>query len=246
MAEETKVTVPIGLNEGPAQPAPDDRPLWARKSLHSVRLPRRQVELAPTWEMNGPSPEVKWQPVEQSTEPEATSPQYTQPYQQPGVNYMEDQSSGQQPQQTSAAQPPDPASYDLYDSNDVARFHQDNSAYYQQMVDSRVQSHLAPHMSALREAELRRDYNAAVERYGEDGNFQDVMKVALDNCAEADRNGKRFSIVEEYQKANDKTAARPGQRGIAHLPEAFRDKRRGISMLGRIMEHNQQTGRSKR
>jgi hypothetical protein len=165
---------------------------------------------------------------------------------------MENQYDGQQPQQqqqsqqATAAQPPDPMSYDFYDSNDVARFHQDNGAYYQQLVDARVQAHLAPHASALQEAQLRQDYNAAVERYGNDGNFQEVMDVALKNCAEAQARGKQFSIVAEYQKANDASAARPGQRGNAHLPEAFRDKRRGIGMLGRIMHHNQQTGRSGR
>jgi hypothetical protein len=230
----TTIRVPMGLPERPAAPA---------RSLHSVRMPTRQVEHEAVWEPNKYNPEhgeFRWRPVAESPEPEPT-PQPTQPYQQHEVN-MEDQSNGQQPQ---LPQPPDPMSYDFFDPSETARFHQDNSAYYQQLVDQRVQAHLAPHAESLREVALRRDYNAAVERYGDDENFQDVMNVALANCAEAQRSGKQFSIIAAYQAANDVTAARPGQKGSAHLPEAFRDKRRGIGMFGRIIEHNHQTGRAK-
>lgn len=157
---------------------------------------------------------------------------------------MENQ-SGNGNQQAQAAQPPNPTDYDFYDSNDAARFHQDNAAYYQQIVDARVQSVLSPHIGALNEAALQRDYNAAVARYGEDANFREVMDVALNNCKELGASGKPFNIVEEYQKANDASAARPGQRGNAHLPESLRTGKKAIGSLGRIMAHNQQTGRAR-
>lgn len=239
MSEGIKVQVPIEIPQPQQQPAAE-KPQWARKSLHSVRMPRQEVQLAPEWVNNGPNVELKWQPVEQRAEPEAnTPPQYTQPYQQQGVNHMDDQQ-----QQQGGAQPPDPMSYDFYDSNDVARFHQDNSAYYQQVVRGEVQAALQPHLGALNEAQLRQDYNAAVARYGEDANFQEVMDVALKNCEELAKSGKPFSIVEAYQNANDASAARPGKRGNAHLPESFRGKN-GVGMLGRIIEHNHQTGRAR-
>ena len=139
---------------------------------------------------------------------------------------------------------PDASMVDWYDPVAVQEYHAQHDTYVQGVARQAAQSAMAPHMDALREAALHRDYNAAVARYGQDENFKECMAVALENCAEADKAGKPFDIVTEYQKANDKTAARPGQRGNAHLPQAFQDKRRGISMLGRIMEHNRQTGRA--
>lgn len=143
--------------------------------------------------------------------------------------------------------PPDPAQYDFYDPTETARFHQDNSAYMQTQIDARVQAHLAPHQSALQEAELRSQYAAAQARYGDDPDFQSVMDTALRNLQEEQASGRggKIDIVAAYQKANDASAARPGVRGNAHLPEAFRGKN-GISMLGRIMQHNISTGRSGR
>lgn len=156
-----------------------------------------------------------------------------------------DNQFGNDGQAQGGAQPPNPADYDIYDSNDVARFHSDNATYYSGLARREAEALLSPHMDAMREAALQRDYNAALARYGNDANFRECMDVALKNCAEADKSGKPFDIVEEYQRANDKTAARPGVRGNAHLPAEFRDKRRGISCLGRIMEHNRQTGRGR-
>src|SRR5262245_42268550 len=146
MSESQTVRVPLEIPQ-PTQAQEREKPEWARRSLHRVHMPRTEVQLEPTWQQNGPNPEVRWTPVAERAEPEST-----QSY-QPQVNYMDSQSSndGNQQQQQSA-QPPDPMSYDFYDSNDVARFHQDNSAYYQQIVDQRVQAHLAPHMGTFQEA----------------------------------------------------------------------------------------------
>lgn len=237
MSETSKtVTIPIGLEQ--PQPAQErERPEWAKRSLHRVHMPRTEVPLAPEWRDNGPNVEVHWRPVEPSAEP-------TQPYIQPQqVNPMDDQQqTQQQTQQQVSAQPPDPAAYDFYDSNDVARFHQDNGAYYQQLVDARVQAALQPHMESLTTARWERDYNSAVERYGNSENFKQIMAIALQRVL--DEQGK-ISILEAYQQADNKDRAKPGQKYSAHLPEAFRDKKRGIGMLGRIMHHNAETGRAR-
>jgi hypothetical protein len=206
----------------------------------------RQAEMAPQFEENRYSgtPEVRWRPVEQPAEPEPSSPpQPTQPYQ---VNYMENQHDNQQPGAPQLPQAPDPTQYDFYEPTELARFQHDTTMYMQSQIDARVQAHLAPHAESLRDIELRRDYNACVDKYGGDENFQDVMKVALENCAEAQARGKQFSIIAAYQAANDKTAARPGQRGNAHLPESLRSGRNAIGNLGKIMFHNSQVGRSRR
>lgn len=240
MADSVTVKVPLGL-EQPQPAQPQDRPEWARKSLHAVKMPRQEVALESEWVQNGPNTEIKWRPAEQRADPPLDTPPQSQPYiQQQQGNFMDDQQ-----QQPGAVQPPDPMSYDFYDSNDVARFHQDNATYYGSLVDQRVQAALSPHMGAMQEAQLRSDYNAAVARYGEDENFQEVMDVALKECEAAAKSGRKFSIVEEFQKANDASAARPGKRGSAHLPEAFRTGRKAIGSLGRIIEHNHQVGRAR-
>lgn len=238
MSEGIKVQVPIEIPQPQQQPA-QEKPAWARKSLHSVRMPRQEVQLEPQWVNNGPNVEVRYREVE---------PQPAQSYQPQEVNYMQDQFSGQQPQQP-AQQPqgpqlPNPEEYDLYEPMEVVRFQHDNAMAMQAQIDAKLQAALAPHQQELYKAKVREEYNDCQARYGEDENFQEVMDVALANCAEADKAGKRFSIIEEYQRANDKTAARPGRKGNAHLPQEFQDKRRGVGMLGRIMHHNQQTGRA--
>ncbi len=258
MAETVRVPIEGQHVTGqPGQQPAQEQPTWARRSLHNVKLGQtlaarqaEQAETAPQWVENrygGQGGRFEFQPVVRPAEPEASpSPQYAQPYQQQ-VNYMEDQPGGQQPQQQHLPQAPDPLSYDFYDPAETARFHADNSAYMQSQIDARVQSHLAPHMGALQEAELRREYNSAVERYGDDANFQQVMDTALRQCEESAKAGKRFSIIEAYQAANDATAARPGVRGNAHLPEAFsgRGKKIGRISLRDIVIHNQKTGRAR-
>lgn len=249
MSEPIKVQVPLegaNVNSGPTQPAAE-KPQWARKSLHAVRMPRQEVQLEPQWVTNGPNTELRWRPVEPG--PAAQD----QPY-QPQETYAENQHGNDQPLNDPTlehvrqfnAQPgparPDPAGYDMYDPADVAAYQQANDAYMQSVIDQRVQAALQPHMEDLTTAKWERDYNSTSSRYGSDPNFSAVMEIALQRVV--DEQGK-ISILQAYQEADNKDRARPGVRGNAHLPEAFRDKKRGIGMLGRIMHHNQQTGRSR-
>jgi hypothetical protein len=230
---DQKLTVPLEISTPAQRPA---------KSLHAVRMPRREVEYAPEWQDNA---QIKWREVEERAQPETSSPpQYAQPYQQHEVmNYMEDQSSGefrgnsQHAEQPQLPQPPNALDYDLYDPNSAAEYQRANNDYIQNMVQRQVQTAMQPHQGQLREAELAKEYNGCVADYGADEDFQTIMQVAMQNMVSA---GGRGSLREAYERAADQSAARPGKRGYGRLPTALRR----TDSLGKIMFHNQQTGRA--
>ena len=184
---------------------------------------------------------------------------------------MQFMAQGQQPQQQpQAPQPPDPIQFDFYEPRSVAEFHRLNNEYMQAMVQQSVQAALDPHRETMQSAEYTRQYNSVLADYGNDPNFKPIMDKALQMVAES--NGK-FSIPDAYnfiakaQIAALSPSANPGQRtlnaqeaaqkaaqarslparnGVSGTAEpGLPTSLRRIDALGRIMFHNQQTGRAR-
>src|SRR5262245_8025762 len=185
---------------------------------------------------------------------------------------MQFMAQGQQqpPQRPQAPQPPDPSQVDWYDAAQVAEYHRQHDAYVDAKVDYKVNAALAPHAETMQSAEYTRQYNSVLADNGNDPNFKPIMDKALQMVAQS--NGK-FSIPEAYnlvataQIAALSPSANPGQRtlnaqeaaqkaaqarslparnGVSGTAEpGLPTSLRRIDALGRIMFHNQQTGRAR-
>lgn len=180
-----------------------------------------------------------------------------------------------QPQQPQGPQPPNPEEFDFYDPRSVAEFHKLNNAYIQATVQQSVQSALAPHQDAMQSAEYTRQYNSVLADYGDDPNFKPFMDKALQMVAKSGGRfsiPEAYNLVSEFQVTSPQaaTTSQPVAKQArtltaqeaAHKAEQARSlpPRNGVSgagepplpaslmnvgALGRIMLHNQQTGRAR-
>ena len=185
------------------------------------------------------------------------------------------QGMGGATQQPVGPQPPDPAEFDFYDPAQVKEFHKQNNAYIQATVQQSVQSALAPHEGAMQAAEYTRQYNSVLGDYGHDPNFKPFMDKALQLVAKSGGQFSipaAYQLVAESQITSPLQAAsspgvKPGQRTLTAQEAAQKaaqahslPPRNGVSgagepalpaslmnvgALGRIMLHNQQTGRAR-
>ena len=185
------------------------------------------------------------------------------------------QLGGAQPQQPQGPQPPDPAQFDFFEPRDVAEYQRQNNAYIQSIVQQSIQTALAPHQGAMQSAEYTRQYNSVLADYGNDPNFKPLMDKALQMVAKSNGQfsiPEAYEWVASFQitspqQAAPSPSANPGQRtltaqeaaqkaaqarslpprngvsgaGEPPLPAALQN----VASLGRIMLHNQQTGRAR-
>jgi hypothetical protein len=181
----------------------------------------------------------------------------------------------QQPQQPQGPQPPDPAEFDFDDPAQVKEFHKQNNAYIQATVQQSVQSALAPHEGAMQAAEYTRQYNSVLADHANDPNFKPFMDKALQLVAKSGGQFSipaAYDLVADTQITSPLQAAsspgvKPGQRTLTAQEAAQKaaqahslPPRNGVSgagepglpvslqnvaALGRIMLHNQQTGRAR-
>ncbi len=180
----------------------------------------------------------------------------------------------QQPQQPQGPQPPDPAEFDFYEPAQVKEFHRRNNEYIQATIQQSVQSALAPHEGAMQAAEYTRQYNSVLGDYGHDPNFKPFMDKALQLVAKSGGQFSipaAYDLVADSQitsqPATPSQSVKPGQRPLTAQEAAQKaaqarslPPRNGVSgaaepglpaalqnigALGRIMLHNQQTGRAR-
>jgi hypothetical protein len=184
------------------------------------------------------------------------------------------QGMGGAPQQPQGPQPPDPAEFDLYEPTQMKEFQRRNNEYIQWTVQQSVQSALAPHEGAMQAAEYTRQYNSVLGDYGHDPNFKPIMDKALQLVAKSGGQFSipaAYELVADSQITSQPAApsqsVKPGQRPLtaqeaaqkaaqarslpprngvsgaaeAGLPAALMN----VNALGRIMLHNQQTGRAR-
>src|SRR4030095_12283391 len=167
------------------------------------------------------------------------------------------------------------AEFDFYDPAQVKEFHKQNNAYIQATVQQSVQSALAPHEGAMQAAEYTRQYNSVLADHVNDPNFKPFMDKALQLVAKSGGQFSipaAYKLVAESQITSPQTAAsspgvKPGQRTLTAQEAAQKaaqahslPPRNGVSgagepalpaslmnvgALGRIMLHNQQTGRAR-
>ena len=180
-----------------------------------------------------------------------------------------------QPQQPQGPQPPDPTQFDFYEARDVAEYQRQNNAYMQAMVQQSVQAALAPHQDAMQSAEYTRQYNSVLADYGNDPNFKPFMDKALQMVAKSNGRFTipdayewvASSQITSPHQAAPSPSAKPAQRTMTAQEAAQKaaqahslPPRNGVSgaaepalpaslmnvgALGRIMLHNQQTGRAR-
>src|SRR5262245_34523057 len=143
------------------------------------------------------------------------------------------------------------------------------------MVQQSIQTALAPHQGAMQTAEYTRQYNSVLADYGNDPNFKPLMDKALQMVAKSNGQfsiPEAYDFVAASQitsplAAAPSPSAKPAQRTLtaqeaatkgaqAHsLPQrngvsgaaepALPSSLMNIGALGRIMLHNQQTGRAR-
>src|SRR5262245_17080792 len=188
---------------------------------------------------------------------------------------MQSWAQSQQPQQPQGPVAPDPTQFDFYDPNQVAEFHKQNNVYMQAQIQQTVQAALAPHQGAMQSAEYTRQYNSVYNDYGNDPNFKPIMDKALQMVLDTGGQysiPQAYDFVSKVQITSPQTAApspsaKPGYRpltaqeaaqkaaqaqslparngvsgaGEPPLPEALRN----VNSLGRIIFHNNQTGRAR-
>src|SRR5262249_6694521 len=216
-------------------------------SLHRIRFQRTEQEYEPHWGDRG---DLKWeraaerQSAEQpeysdTASPEPPSAQTNELRQQVDAlqGVVIEMAKQQFPEHFRSPRPPNPLDYDLYDDESAAEFQRATDEY----IDRRIHQALEPHAATLQNSKWEQQYNAMVATHGADEGFKMKMDMALRMVA--DNNGK-ISIPEAYAKVDDRDAARPGKKGSAHLPAELRDRKNGVRSLGRIIFHNQQTGRA--
>jgi len=188
---------------------------------------------------------------------------------------MQAMAQGQQPQQPQGPQPPDPTQFDFYEPAQVKEFHRLNNEYMQAQINQSLQAALAPHQGAMQAAEYTRQYNNVLADYGNDPNFKPLMDKALQMVASTNGAFSipdAYDWVAKAQISSPQTAAQPqgyakGQQTITAQEAAQKaaqarslPPRNGVSgaaepvlpaslmnvgALGRIMLHNQQTGRAR-
>lgn len=256
-----RVEPPVGVDQrerrvGMSQ---NERLLYERRNGLGQTLARGmgRTELEPQWEANRYSgqSELKWrapQP-EQSAAPqsplEQAHAQLSELENTVGM-LMQNQFGGAVAQgDQGAVGAPDVTQYDMWDEESVAEYNRANNAYIAQESARRVNEALAPHRAAMRMAQHEQDFNALAAEHGDDPNFRNVMLAAL----ELMKDDEGLSMPEAYKQANNPKNAKLGRRGNAHLPEdlrAFRTDANGKRQrnlqtgLGRIMAHNQMSGRA--
>lgn len=182
---------------------------------------------------------------------------------------------GAQAQQPRGPQPPNPDDFDLYEPAQVKEFHRLNNEYIQATVQQSVQAALAPHQDAMQSAEYTRQYNSVLADYGGDPNFKPFMDKALQMVAKSNGRfsiPEAYELVATSQISSPQAAqpqgyAKPAQRQLNAQEAAQKaaqaqslPQRNGVSgaaeptlpaslmnvgALGRIMLHNQQTGRAR-
>jgi len=180
-----------------------------------------------------------------------------------------------QPQQPQGPQPPNPEDFDFYEPRQVAEFHRLNNAYIQATVQQSVQAALDPHRDAMQSAEYTRQYNSVLADYGNDPNFKPFMDKALQMVAKSNGRFTipdayewvASSQITSPHQAAPSPSAKPAQRTMTAQEAAQKaaqahslPPRNGVSgaaepalpaslmnvgALGRIMLHNQQTGRAR-
>ena len=185
--------------------------------------------------------------------------------------YMAQQQAPQQPQ---GPTPPDPADFDMYEPSQVKEFHRLNNEYIQATVQQSLHAALAPHQGAMQAAEYTRQYNSVLADYGNDPNFKPIMDKALQMVASSNGRfsiPEAYDLVTSAQITSPQAAQPQGYvkqpRTLTAQEAAQKDaqarslpQRNGVSgagdpalpaslmnvgALGRIMLHNQQTGRAR-
>jgi|SRR5499426_712119 len=180
-----------------------------------------------------------------------------------------------QPQQPQGPQPPNPEEFDFYEPRQVAEFHQRNNEYIQSMVQQSIQTALAPHQGAMQTAEYTRQYNSVLADYGNDPNFKPLMDKALQMVAATNgqfsipdaydwvskaqitsplqatpspsvKPAQRTITTQEAAQKAAQAHSLPSRNGVSGAAEpALPTSLMNIGALGRIMLHNQQTGRAR-
>lgn len=185
------------------------------------------------------------------------------------------QLGGGQPQQPQGPQPPDPAEFDFYDPHQVKEFHRLNNEYIQATVQQTVQGALDPHRDAMVQAEYTRQYNSVLADHGNDPNFKPFMDKALQQVARSNgkltipeayewvasvqitspqaaqpqgfaRTAQRTITAQEAAQKREQAQGLPARNGVSGAGEpALPASLMNVGALGRIMLHNQQTGRAR-
>jgi|SRR5262245_14626400 len=191
------------------------------------------------------------------------------------MQYMAQGQAGRQPQQPQAPQPPDPSQVDWYDAGQVAEYHRQHDAYVDAKVDYKVNAALDPHRETMQSAEYTRQYNSVLADYGNDPNFKPIMDKALQMVAKSNggfsipeaytlvasaqitsphqaapspsaNTGQRTLTVQEAAQKAAQARSLPARNGVSGTGEpALPTSLMNVGALGRIMLHNQQTGRAR-
>lgn len=180
-----------------------------------------------------------------------------------------------EPAKPQAPTPPDPAQFDFYDAQSVAEYNRLNQAYMDAAIQYRVNAALEPHGSALQDAQLNAQYNGVYAQFGQDPNFKATMQSALQLVArfpsisipEAYKHMASTQLPSPHQSAAPSQSAKPASRTITAQEAAQKAEQarklpasngvsgtaepalpanlRNVGALGRIMLHNQQSGRAR-
>jgi hypothetical protein len=248
---DTKITVPIEIAQ-PAQPAQQERPEWARKSLHNVKMGQhvvRETAVEPQWGENPDgSTRLTWRPPTPEPEPAQPSPlDYARAQLndlQSGVNNVmsnPNQISGSD--QGEGYGVPDPLQFDMWDPEQAADYNQRLNAHIAQEAARRVNDVLEPHRAAMQIAQHENDYNQLAAEHADNPHFRDIMKAALHLMKE----DPKLSMPKAFETAADPKNAKLGAKGNANLPERLRTGRNvKFPKFGQILLHNLQSGRSGR
>jgi hypothetical protein len=249
MAEEIKAVVPIGLNESPVQPA-QQRPEWARKSLHNVKLGQA---LYGQTEAKAPSPAPTPTPAPQPSQAELSQQVASL---QTAVNALAERQSGNMapPEREAvtldqlrqhnrygsgpygvAPDQPDPLNHDFYDEDSTAEYHHLNNGYIERTVQQRLEAERASQAKASEAETLKTQLAAAETRFGRDANYMETMQAAIDRAAESDW---KLPFEEAYLQVSNETEAKKGRGRSSYLPPE-------LKTLGAIVRYNIETGRAR-
>lgn len=136
----------------------------------------------------------------------------------------------------SGARPPDPRDFDLSDPEEMRDFQARTQDYIQRLVSEEVQEQMSGHSKNVRDVRLGEEFKAVARQHGNDRDFDKIMAQALDKVAES---GGEIGIIEAYAEASNSSNAK---RKNEHLPEKFRDKKKGVGALGKLMRHHEEKG----
>lgn len=107
---------------------------------------------------------------------------------------------GDTPKADLGPQPPDPTQFDMYDANQLREYNRLNSAYVRAEVSHQLSNAMAPHGSALQNAQWTADYNILRTQNQNDPHFTEKADVALRLVA---LNPTKFTIPEAYNYVSD-------------------------------------------